>query len=122
MPDQLNYFLFLDDIRDPHHAFVYTKQEMFVTNPWIVVRSFDEFKNHIESFGMPHFISFDHDLGELDHTENWKVEQSGYDCALWLIEYCMDTNCDLPGYYCHSMNPIGKDKINGLLESFQRSR
>jgi len=35
-------FLFLDDIREPEHAFEYTKQEMFITKKWEVVRNFDE--------------------------------------------------------------------------------
>ena len=49
-------FLFLDDIREPEHAFEYTKQEMFLKQKWEVVRNFDEFKSHIEANGMPSFI------------------------------------------------------------------
>ena len=52
-------FLFLDDIREPEHAFEYTKEEMFLNKKWEVVRNFDEFKKHIETNGIPFFISFD---------------------------------------------------------------
>jgi hypothetical protein len=116
-------FLFLDDIREPEHAFEYTKQEMFLKQKWEVVRNFDEFKNHIEANGMPSFISFDHDLADTHYTpEHLHKEKTGYECAMWLVDYCMDNNLHLPKYYCHSMNPVGKDKIVGLLRSFQNSQ
>jgi hypothetical protein len=131
-------FLFLDDIREPEHAFAYTKQEMFLNEKWQVVRNFDEFKNFIESNGLPTFISFDHDLADTHYTpeylwddydksKEWQDEQiytekTGYECAKWLVDYCIDNELKLPKYYCHSMNPVGKDKIVGLLKSFQNSQ
>jgi len=131
-------FLFLDDIREPVHAFAYTKQAMFLTKKWEIVRSFDEFKNYIETNGLPTFISFDHDLADehylsahlqSDHNQSkeWQdalvpKEKTGYDCALWLVDYCIDNHLKLPEYYCHSMNPVGKDNIIGLLLSFQNSQ
>lgn len=130
-------FLFLDDIREPEHAFEYTKQEMFLNQGWEVVRNFDEFKSHIEKNGLPNFISFDHDLADTHYTpeylwtdydkskewqEQLQKEKTGYECAVWLVDYCIDNNLQLPKYYCHSMNPVGKDKIVGLLRSFQNSR
>lgn len=131
-------FLFLDDIREPEQAFEYTKQEMFLTKKWEVVRNFDEFKSHIETNGMPSFISFDHDLADTHYTpehlwtdydksKEWQEQQvhkekTGYECAIWLVDYCIDNSLQLPNYYCHSMNPVGKDKILGLLQSFQNNR
>jgi hypothetical protein len=131
-------FLFLDDIREPEHAYEYTKQEIFLKQKWEVVRNFDEFKSYIEKNGMPFFISFDHDLADTHYTpkhlwsdydksKEWQdkqvhKEKTGYECAIWLVDYCMDNNLKLPSYYCHSMNPVGKDKIVGLLQSFQNSR
>lgn len=121
-------FLFLDDVREPEHVYEYIKQEMFIKQKWEIVRNFDEFKKYIETNGLPSFISFDHDLGDIHYTDydkskEWQAhkEKTGYDCALWLVEYCMDNNLQLPNYYCHSMNPVGKDKIVGLLSSFQNS-
>ena len=131
-------FLFLDDIREPEHAYEYTKQEIFLKQKWEVVRNFDEFKSYIEKNGMPFFISFDHDLADTHYTpehlwtdydksKEWQdaqvhKEKTGYECAMWLVDYCIDNNLQLPNYYCHSMNPVGKDKIVGLLRSFQNSR
>jgi hypothetical protein len=130
-------FLFLDDIRNPENAFEYTKQRMFIDKQWVVVRNFDEFKSHIETNGMPHFISFDHDLVDSHYTpeylwndyeksKEWQDQQThnektGYDCALWLINNCIDNNLELPEYYCHSMNPVGKDKIINLFNSYMKS-
>lgn len=129
-----NIFLFLDDIRNPENAFEYTKQKMFVDKQWVVVRNFEEFKNHIDTNGLPTFISFDHDLADSHYTpkylwddyeksKEWQDQQihnekTGYDCALWLIDYCIDNNLELPEYYCHSMNPVGKDKIISLFNSY----
>ena len=59
-------------------------------------------------------ISFDHDLADehyLKQNSQEFVEKIGYDCAKWLVEYCMDHYLDLPKFYCHSMNPVGKENI-----------
>ena len=34
----------------------------------------------------------------------------------------MNKNQKLPEFYVHSANPIGKENINGLLESFKKSQ
>jgi len=133
----LDKYLFLDDIREPKHAFEYTRQEMFLRQNWEVVRNFDEFKTYISDNGLPVFISFDHDLADSHYTpeylwndynksKEWQEQQlhkekTGYECAVWLVDYCIDNNLKLPKYYCHSMNPVGKDKILNLLQSFKNS-
>lgn len=128
--------LFLDDIREPKQAYEYTKQEMFVNQKWDVVRNYDEFVNYIKTNGLPSFISFDHDLADvhymseqkwIDHynsgdTRTPNREKTGYDCAMWLVFYCLDNDKQLPDYYCHSMNPVGKEKIVSLLKAFQNGR
>lgn len=131
-------YLFLDDIRHPHEAFEYTKQKMFIELQWQVVRNYNEFVNFIQINGLPKFISFDHDLADSHYTpeplwtdynasKEWQDKQvhnekTGYECAKWLVDYCIDNNLKCPQYYCHSMNPVGKDKIVGLLRSFSNSR
>ena len=89
--------LFLDDIRDPPFGF-------------IVVRSYQEFVSHIESEGVPYFISFDHDLGQ--------DQPSGLDC----VKYLVDRGLPLPvgGWVVHSANPPGAANIAGLLKSYAR--
>lgn len=131
-------YLFLDDIRLPVDAFEYTKQKMFVEKEWVIVRNYNEFFNWIQNNGLPIFISFDHDLADTHYTpehlwtdydksKEWQEQQvhkekTGYECAMWLVDYCIDNNLKCPEYFCHSMNPVGKDKIVGLLRSFQNSR
>ena len=65
---------------------------------------------YIETNGFPNFISFDHDLG---------LEESGYDCAKWLVDYCLDHNLHLPEFEVHSQNPVGKENILALLNNFK---
>ncbi|MFP3598383.1 cyclic-phosphate processing receiver domain-containing protein [Chryseobacterium sp. SIMBA_029] len=114
--------LFLDDIRYPHEVYRYTKQDIFLRNDWHIVRNYEEFVTRITEKGLPKWISFDHDLADehylkpdsLDYTE-----KTGYECAKWLIEYCLENHVDLPEFYCHSMNPVGKENILRLLENFK---
>lgn len=66
---------------------------------------------------MPLFVSFDHDLA----TDGSGKESTGYDCAKWLIEKCLNENLPFPDYMVHSMNPIGRENILGIIESFNKS-
>lgn len=112
--------LFLDDVRLPNDAFQYTQQTIFLNHNWEVVINYNEFTNWITRYGLPRFISFDHDLADFDElNENQDAEKTGYDCAKWLIDYCLDNNLKCPNFYCHSMNPVGRDKINSILEQFK---
>ena len=36
------------------------------------------------------------------------------------IRDCLDNNLKCPEYYCHSMNPVGKENILNLLNSFNK--
>ena len=119
--------LFLDDIRNPQDAFTYTHQAVFIEEHWEIVRSFEQFVDWIKTNGLPDFVSFDHDLADVHYTDyngdkstDEYKEKTGYDCALWMVNYCMDNGLKCPAFYCHSMNPVGSDKILGLLEQFSR--
>lgn len=102
--------IFLDDERFP-------SQVSWVELPsadWIVLRSYQEFVNYITINGVPKIISFDNDLG----YSTSMAEKTGYDCAKWLVDYCLDKNENLPEYYVHSMNPVARDYIKCLLRNF----
>lgn len=90
--------LYLDDLRPTPEGFerVYT---------------YEEFVAFITEKGLPDFISFDHDLG---------LGKTGYDCAKWLVEYCLDHENSLPEFVVHSQNPVGKENIETLLNNFNR--
>lgn len=90
--------LYLDDLRD-------------IPKGFIAARSYKEFLHYINQNGLPDFISFDHDLG---------LEESGYDCAKWLVNYCLDHQKQLPDFVVHSQNPVGKQNIESLLNQFKK--
>lgn len=132
--------LWLDDIRDPletnldgiKHWLVFSPLEHPYEVTW--VKSYNEFVAWIKANGLPDAICFDHDLADEHYApeEIWDkphevqkrmesfTEKTGYDCAKWLVEYCMDNNCVLPLWNVQSDNPVGKDNINGLLFGFKR--
>lgn len=119
----------------PEDAFGYTKEQMFLEQ-WDIVRNYNEFVDYIQTNGLPDFISFDHDLADTHYTPEhlwedyeaskaWQdaqvhIEKTGYECAKWLVEYCMDHEKSLPDYYSHSMNPVGRDNILGTLNNFNK--
>lgn len=122
--------LFLDDVRDIN--MIYPNYD---SKDWVIARNYHEFVNFIEKFGLPDFISFDHDLG-FEHTrwyfengghgnppdpkETVFKEKTGYDAAKWLTEYCLNNNLKLPDYKVHSANPVGKQNIISYLENFKK--
>lgn len=90
--------LYLDDVRACPENF-------------ILVTSYEEFVNFIKDDRWPNFISFDHDLG---------IGKTGFDCAKFLVDYCLDNHLDLPKFVVHSQNPVGKLNIESLLKNFQK--
>ena len=125
--------LWLDDLRNPEERIWLDKLIEFGINTSyyniIWVKTYKEFVNWIKKYGLPHGICFDHDLAdnhklrsELDVTEWYDMtensEYTGYDCAKWLVEYCMDNEEELPKFYVHSANPVGADNIRGLLNNY----
>ena len=103
--------LWLDDYRDPE------KNDWLVFSPIgrdvniIWVKSYNEFIDYIINNSLPDGICFDHDLGG---------EKTGYDCAKWLVNYCIDNNLELPLYAIQSANPVGKENIDKLLTNFNK--
>ena len=113
--------MFLDDVRNPK------------SDGWEIVRNYEDFVNYINENGLPDEISFDHDLGEdlaKEMVENGmkkkkarllkKEAKSGYDCAKWLCEYCWGNGLPLPSWNVHSANPVGRDNIIAVLQSFEK--
>lgn len=115
--------LWLDDIRDPFvikewiYIIQYLKEEYLriEDEPCEVqwVKTQIEFEKYIKENGLPDLISFDNDLG-IGNGE-------GYDCAKWLVEYCMDNNVQLSKWFIHSANPVAKENIKNLLINFENN-
>jgi hypothetical protein len=127
------YHLFLDDERFP-------KDVVWVELPlvaWVIVRNYKQFVDTINRDGLPLSISFDHDLADEHYQEyhasrdpklinggNFRYdkvkEKTGYHCAQWLAQYCVDKNLPIPVYYLHTMNPIGKENMRSVLETARK--
>lgn len=137
----MGYKLFLDDKRNPVHCISYMHlrigrlNPIYLENDWAIARNYEAFKNTIESMGLPDFVSFDHDLADehykgtvdVQSPEGWEEyhsyegrEYTGYDCAKWLVNYCIDNKNPLPLYAVHSMNPVGNENIIKYLKQAQR--
>jgi hypothetical protein len=99
--------LWLDDNRSPNYHIIELGDAKYVTD-WC--KNFDDFKKSVLC-KIPDIIYFDHDLGE---------EKTGYDCAWWLVNYCIDHDIKLPAFEIHSKNPVGKENIERLLNNYIR--
>ncbi len=124
------YNLFLDDNRFPGDVYGYTHKPIYLEKTWKIVRNYDEFVESIESDGIPDIISFDHDLSmehygvhdNLTQDEyDLYTEKTGYHCAIWLLEYCMDNKLELPKIILvHSMNIPGSQNIMSLFNTYKK--
>lgn len=95
--------LYIDDERNPRTDY-----------NWCVVRTYDDAIDYILTYGLPEYISFDHDLG---------TPKTGYDIASEIIRLDMDKLIDIPStftYNVHSANVCGAKNIQGILDSYMR--
>lgn len=116
----MSYKLFLDDTRVPARV----KWIELPLGPWFTVRNYNDFISIIEKSGVPTHISFDHDLADehyLNQNGSKFTEKTGYDCAAWLCKYCESHGQGFPEYTVHSLNPVGKDRIIRMIESFKQN-
>lgn len=90
--------IFLDDVRAAPKGYV-------------LMQSYSAFTEQIRKDGLPSVISFDHDLDE---------GPPGYDCAKFIVEYCLDHQLNLPAFTVHSQNPVRKENIEKLLVGFEK--
>lgn len=135
------YNLFLDDIRNPELCLNYKTEYMpenrsvYSLEQWVVVRNYPEFVEVIKkNFGegkFPGLISFDHDLADAHYatpfedfslftSEQLGVEETGSDCARFIVQFCLDQDLDLPKYYVHSANPDGRRRIHMDMQDYYR--
>ena len=121
--------LWLDDVRDPFQNdwLNFSPIGKLVDVHWVT--TYQEFIDWIMNNGLPDAVCFDHDLSDLqafkssypEMVEDIECnEKTGYDCAKWLVDYCIDNNKPLPEYAIQSANPVGKENINSLLTNFKK--
>lgn len=95
--------LYVDDIRNP-----------VTDRDWHVVRTVDQAVNFILHYGLPSYISFDHDLGP-------DPEPTGFDLAKWIVDASLDNRIVIPDdfkFNVHSANPVGRRNIESLLTGY----
>ena len=89
--------LWVDDVRKPpEHQF-----ESFV---W--AKSYNEAIGYLAS-GLVKTIFLDHDLG---------LCKTGYDIACWIERAVINGDIVCPTINCHSMNPVGRQKIQVVID------
>lgn len=120
--------LFLDDFRRPLDAYnlVAASEAKYYTldeeKNWAVVKNYGEFKAWLLLNGVPDFVSFDHDLADIHYEmpfEDWNegsseqlgVEETGMDCAKFLVDLCVSEGVKFPKFNVHSQNPVGRRNI-----------
>jgi hypothetical protein len=59
-------------------------------------------------------------VGKKKARELKKLAKSGFDCAKWLVDYCIDNKFQIPEWNIQSANPVGKENINGLLNNAKK--
>jgi hypothetical protein len=136
----MSRLLWLDDCRDPKDPEIDWMMFSVLGRDTEVhwVKDYEEFVEWITVNGLPDGINFDHDLADehyctppslwddyeaskaFQEKQNYK-EKTGLDCAKWLVDYCIDNNKELPKWYSHSANPVGRDNIDGLLNNFLKN-
>ena len=115
--------LFLDDIRNPPEAIGLVSLELdqiYLQGDWCIVRSYFDFCKSIQKSGLPDLISFDHDLADDRYKlypDDSYTEKTGYECAKWLVDWCLENNKQLPKFVVHSANPVGKKNIEMYLNN-----
>ena len=124
----MSYALFLDD--DANR--IPCKLPWIELPPynWVIVRSYDEFVKTITERDLPFVVSFDHDLGDTAYQEFHRAhnadkiikyeniaEKTGFHCAQFLANYCIEHKLKLPLYYIHTLNSIGAMNIFSILEN-----
>ena len=97
----------VDDLRDPKKFL--SDRSKNDTVMWL--KSHEDFVRTVIRFGLPDVVWFDHDLGE---------GKNGKDCADFLVDYCLDGGKPLPEYHSQSQNPVGRENIIKLLDSYNK--
>lgn len=111
--------LWLDDTRNPFEDnnkwLVFSPIERPFQTIWL--KNYNEFVEWLMANGTPSAVCFDHDLNSFDDQNK---ELTGYDCAKFLVDYCLNKKLSLPLYNIQSANPVGKANISCYLENAKK--
>ena len=126
----MRYKLYLDDLRYPD-----------LHPDWRIARNYHDAVWMVTNYGLPYYISFDHDLADVHYNldsdygplddfvdgtprGNAPREFTGYDFAKWLCQWVMDNDVCLNDfdYGVHSANPVGAENIRCYMANFMKDR
>jgi len=65
-------------------------------------------------------LKYDND--DIIELLNTNEEKNGFDCAKFLVDYCMTHDLDIPPYGIQSANPVGKKNIDMYLKNYIKFR
>lgn len=84
---------------------------------WKVARTSSDAVVLVMAYGVPRYISFDHDLGMLDGEADTSIRFLKH-----LFEMHPDAIDQIEGWDVHSKNPNGSLDIHSYMDSWKRSR
>jgi hypothetical protein len=127
------YNIFLDDSRNTTEAF-YKFNNPIYRNDIVTIKNYKNFVDHIETQftkdgSYPGFISFDYQLSNvtMQVTEDKTIffneecyQETGLECAVWIINFCKKHNLPIPKYFIHDDNTYGKRKITKLFTDSEK--
>lgn len=105
--------LWLDDIRNPNDEKWYKMYlAKYAPSEITWVKSYEEFCDYINKFGVPDVICFDNDLG---------TGMEGHDCAKYLVKYILDNDIKKDFHFLvQSSNPPARENIIVLLNNLKK--
>lgn len=80
---------------------------------WDIATTYNEAIDKLTKFKY-RLVSFDHDLGDFQNGR----EMTGYDILLWIVEQKMNGRPVPQQYNIHSANPVGRDRMKGVIERY----
>lgn len=113
MTNDIRYKLYLDDLRYPD-----------LHPDWRIARNYHDAVWMVTNYGMPYFISFDHDLNDFVDLYTHRLEFTGYDFVKWFCNWVIDNDVCLNDfdYWVHSANPVGAENIRRYMANFIKDR
>ena len=121
------YYLFLDDARLPRQV---TWEKLPENVPWVHARSYSDFVQAIEKFGVPKFVAYDCDLCEEHYEAYFKLAEKyslqyldfknkcGIHCLQYLLDVCKKKQINHPAYVIHTMNNHAKPFMDNMITQF----
>lgn len=117
----MEWNLFIDDERSTEDVTWAPREvrEKYRNEKWHYAKTHNDVVELIEHMGcMPTFVSFDHDLGDFENGDGYKIAKYLVDLDIY-TDYNFPENFD---YFVHSKNPIGKQNIESYLNNYMKVR